>query len=105
MPEAWKLRRKPSGQERGRRRGEVFPLRLTAAERAELETLKASTAGPRGLGPWLQWAARKAAIAGVLPTPARSSGARSKHCSPTPPKHERQRSRPDGRRSASEPWA
>lgn len=49
------------------RRGNVFPLRLTDEQRAELESLRASTAGPRGLGPWLVWAAREASRGGVLP--------------------------------------
>lgn len=55
-------------QTRHGRRGSVFPLRLTDDERLELEALRESTAGPEGLGPWLVWAARQAAIAGVLPT-------------------------------------
>lgn len=56
------------------RRGNVFPLRLTDEQRLELEGLRASSAGPRGLGPWLVWAAREASRGGVLPASAGSSG-------------------------------
>ncbi len=55
-------------QERAGRRGFVFPVRVTPEERAELEALHASTAGPRGLGPWLLWAAKRASAGGVLPS-------------------------------------
>lgn len=65
MSGAWDDRR--TGQQRDGRRGSVFPLRLTAEERQELEALQASTAGPRGLGPWLLWAARTAYERSVLP--------------------------------------
>lgn len=64
----WAERR--TGQRRGFRRGDVFGVRLTAEERAELEALRDATAGPEGLGPWLVWAARRAAITRVLPAPA-----------------------------------
>ncbi len=57
-------------QARNGRRGAVFPLRLTDEERSELERYQAATAGPLGLGPWLLWAARQAAIARVLPARA-----------------------------------
>lgn len=63
------------------RRGANFPIRLTAAERAELEAMRNATEGPRGLGPWLLWAARQAfdppavlprrQTMGAMPTPCR----------------------------------
>lgn len=62
---SWDDRR--TGQARGHRRGEVFPLRLTAEQRAELEIARNATAGPSALGPWLCWAARTAFVSGVLP--------------------------------------
>lgn len=55
------------GQKRGMRRGSVFPVRLTAEQRARLEQLQAETAGPDALGPFLVWAAERAALARVLP--------------------------------------
>ncbi len=55
-----------TGQARGGRRGDVFPVRLTAEQRAELEAFQAATAGPDALGPWLVWAARIAARSGLL---------------------------------------
>jgi hypothetical protein len=57
------------------RRGNVFSLRLTDEQRAELEQLRASTAGPRGLGPWLVWAAREASRGAVLPNRVGNTGA------------------------------
>jgi len=47
-------------QQRGNRRGDNFVLRLTGEERTELESMRDATAGPRGLGPWMVWAARRA---------------------------------------------
>ena len=47
-------------QTRNGRRGDNFVLRLTDDERSELERMRDETAGPRGLGPWLVWAARRA---------------------------------------------
>lgn len=47
-------------QQRGNRRGDNFVLRLTADERRELEGMRDETAGPRGLGPWMVWAVRRA---------------------------------------------
>lgn len=44
-------------QSRGNRAGDIFTLRLTAEQRAELEQLQARSDGPRALGPWLLWAA------------------------------------------------
>lgn len=57
---------------RGRRRGNNFSMRLTDAERVELESLRARTAGPDALGPWLVWAARRASA--VLPARAAHAG-------------------------------
>jgi hypothetical protein len=51
----------------GRRRGPVFPLRITPEERAALEALMAAGKGPRALGPFLLWRA--------LGPEARSAGA------------------------------
>lgn len=56
------------GQARHGRRGEVFGIRLTADERAELEKLRKAVPGPRALGPWLLWRAR--AGTAVVPAPA-----------------------------------
>lgn len=42
---------------KGRRRGWVFSVRLTADERDELERLQKLYPGPAGLGPWLLWRA------------------------------------------------
>lgn len=39
------------------RRGAVFSVRVTDAERAELEAAQAADSGPRSLGPWLVWRA------------------------------------------------
>lgn len=61
----WMKRR--TGQRRGYRRGAVFPVRLTDDERSALERARADSAGPEGLGPFMVWAAQRAAIAGVLP--------------------------------------
>lgn len=44
-------------QQRGNRSGDIFTLRLTAEQRAELQELQARSDGPRALGPWLLWAA------------------------------------------------
>ncbi len=77
-------------QRRERRRGEVFSVRLTPDERAELDAARAR-GGPRSVGAWMRWAAlehaRGAAVlparaqqtelaiaAAVLPGPAPSSG-------------------------------
>jgi len=62
---SWDLRR--TGQKKGLRRGDVFGVRLTAEERTKLEALRAGTAGPDALGPWLVWAAQQAAELQVLP--------------------------------------
>lgn len=51
----WAKRR--TGQVRERRRGEVFPIRVTAEQRAALEKMRDETAGPRALGPFVVWAA------------------------------------------------
>jgi hypothetical protein len=45
------------GQEKGRRRGDVFPVRVTPDERARLEAMQGAGGGPRSLGPWLVWRA------------------------------------------------
>lgn len=42
---------------KGRRRGWIFSVRLTADERDELERMQREKPGPRGLGPWLLWRA------------------------------------------------
>ena len=42
---------------RGRRRGEVFSMRLTPETRNHLQRLQASQGGPAALGPWLVWRA------------------------------------------------
>jgi len=47
-------------QTRNGRRGSTFSLRLTDEERAELETMCQRTAGPKALGAWLIWAAKRA---------------------------------------------
>lgn len=54
-------------QARDGRRGSVFPVRLTDAERQSLEEMRATSAGPEGLGPWLVWAATEAYENAVLP--------------------------------------
>lgn len=46
-----------TGQAKGRRRGDVFPIRVTAEERSKLEALQRAGGGPRKLGPWLVWRA------------------------------------------------
>jgi hypothetical protein len=48
---------RPRKQARHGRRGDVFSVRLTDAERAELERRQAEGGGPRSIGPWLVWAA------------------------------------------------
>lgn len=45
---------------RGRRRGAVFPIRVTDEERARLESYQRAGGGPRSLGPWLLWRALEA---------------------------------------------
>jgi len=52
-------------QNRGNRIGDVFPLRMTQEQRAELLSLKQRTAGPQGFGPWLIWAALGAGNTGA----------------------------------------
>jgi hypothetical protein len=47
----------PRKQARHGRRGDVFSVRLTDAERAELERRQAEGGGPRSIGPWLVWSA------------------------------------------------
>lgn len=66
-----------TGQARGHRRGEVFPVRLLPEQRAELESAQRATAGPEGLGPWLVWAARSAWFGGILPRKPRKGITRS----------------------------
>lgn len=41
---------------KGRRRGEVFPIRMTVEERARVEAMMRA-GGPRSIGPWLLWRA------------------------------------------------
>lgn len=48
-------------QQRNGRRGFVFSVRLTEAERARAELAQALHGGPRALGPWLVWQALRAA--------------------------------------------
>lgn len=79
LGERWEARR--TGQQRGRRRGDVFALRLTAEERAALEAAQQSLPGPRGLGPWLVWAALQAGSARApvaLPNQVQPTGVISK---------------------------
>jgi hypothetical protein len=58
---------------KGRRRGDVFAVRLTPEERAKLEALRERESGPRALGPWLVWRALRdrqgsaGAAGGVVP--------------------------------------
>ncbi len=65
---SWQERR--TGQDRGRRRGEVFPLRLTTANRQRYTAATLATAGPKGLGPWLLWAVDHALRGERLPRAA-----------------------------------
>lgn len=44
-------------ESRGRRRGNVFSVRLTDGERAQVEAAMKGGGGPRAVGPWLLWAA------------------------------------------------
>jgi hypothetical protein len=44
-------------QKRDGRRGDVFPMRITPDQRAELERLQLQSAGPRALGPFILWRA------------------------------------------------
>lgn len=73
-------------QERNGRRGSVFSVRVTDAERRKLERLQRHDKGPRALGPWLIWRAlnerRRRGITpagGELdaPAPARAGTTRS----------------------------
>lgn len=70
-------------QQRGRRRGDVFSVRITDEERERLQSYQRAGGGPRALGPWLLWRALDAgpvsscgstppapAIERVLPTRA-----------------------------------
>lgn len=54
-----------TGQQRGNRKGEVFPLRISEHDRVQLEAAHAASEGPRAFGPWLLWAARIGALMGV----------------------------------------
>lgn len=66
---------KPGQKSRGRRQGNVFALRLSPEQRAELEALCAADAGPRNLGPWIVRRALGTAHPGrVIPTPAVAAG-------------------------------
>ena len=56
---------KPGQRSRGGRQGNVFALRLTPEQRAELQALCAADVGPRNLGPWLVWRAQQHA-AGIV---------------------------------------
>lgn len=51
------MSRKTGQSSKGRRRGSVFPVRVTDDERSQLEALQARGEGPRALGPWLIWRA------------------------------------------------
>lgn len=60
---------------RGRRRGEVFSVRVTEEEREKLRSLQQVEAGPRALGPWLLWSALRAGVGSTNPglvVPARA---------------------------------
>lgn len=46
-------------QERNGRRGAVFSVRLTDAERIRLELIRRQIGGPRAMGPWLVWRAQR----------------------------------------------
>ena len=56
---------KPGQRSRGGRQGNVFALRLTPEQRAELQALCSADVGPRNLGPWLVWRAQQHA-AGIV---------------------------------------
>lgn len=58
------------GQAKGGRRGDVFSVRVTPEQRAELEAYQGAGAGPRSLGAWLLW---RALTAGAV-VPARARG-------------------------------
>lgn len=60
-------------QDRGNRTGNVLSIRLSDRERADLDTYRRNTAGPRGWGPWLAWVVRHAVAARVLPHRAGST--------------------------------
>jgi hypothetical protein len=55
---------------KGLRRGSVFSVRVTDAERATLEAHQRADGGPRGLGPWMLWRALQGKPPGrVVPGP------------------------------------
>ena len=49
--------RQAGQKSKGRRRGDVFSVRVTASERERLEAMQQRGGGPRALGPWLLWRA------------------------------------------------
>lgn len=57
----------------GRRRGAVFPIRLTEAERAAVVAMQARIGGPARLGPWIRWRA----LGGEPPAPVIPNQARA----------------------------
>lgn len=57
MPRKAFAERKTGQPSKGRRRGDVFSVRVTADERAELECWQKQGGGPRSLGRWLVWRA------------------------------------------------
>jgi hypothetical protein len=65
---------------RGNRRGDNFTVRWSDAERAEVESLRQAVPGPRALGPWLVWAARRGIA--VSRGQCRSSGSAAARQSP-----------------------
>jgi hypothetical protein len=94
-----------SQQSRGNRQGVNFSIRLSPAERAELEALCAHDHGPRNLGPYLVWSAKQRASGvraalprrralpelGALPAPAAlpTRAALPARAALPPPKHAR----------------
>lgn len=67
---------------RGRRRGAVFPVRITEDERAALALLQ-QAGGPRALGPWLLWRALDGVPLprrGCLSLPRRGSTPPARYC-------------------------
>jgi hypothetical protein len=76
-----------SQESRGRRLGDVFSVRITPAQREELEKLQRADVGPHALGPWLVWRAlqRSTARADRVGT----TGKRPRHGTEAPAVHRR----------------
>jgi hypothetical protein len=63
---------KAGQRSRGKRRGNVFPVRMEPEVRIALEAACAADTGPKALGPWLLWRATCDRVGNTVPDVARA---------------------------------